>query len=90
MYRWILTAADRDAVFANVAIKERKNYHVIVEIACVLSPEELMDVRRAYHKRYRHSLEEDVAAQTSGLLRKASPFEKIAIRCVAPCYNCTT
>ncbi|KAG4960080.1 hypothetical protein JHK82_036765 [Glycine max] len=72
VYRWILEPADRDAVLANVAIKSGKNYNVIVEIATILSPEELLAVRRAYLNRYKHSLEEDVAAHTSGHLRQAS------------------
>ncbi|RDX98794.1 hypothetical protein CR513_18242 [Mucuna pruriens] len=60
VYRWILEPADRDAVLANVAIKSGKNYNVIVEIATILSPEELLAVRRAYLNRYKHSLEEDL------------------------------
>ncbi|BAT89244.1 hypothetical protein LR48_Vigan08g007900 [Vigna angularis] len=71
VYRWMLEPADRDAVLANVAIKDgSKGYHVIVEIACVLSSEELLAARRAYHHRYKRSLEEDVAANTSGDLRQ--------------------
>ncbi|KAL5191097.1 Annexin-like protein RJ4 [Glycine soja] len=42
MYRWILEPAEREALLANIAIKSAdKNYQVIVEISCVLSPEEL-------------------------------------------------
>ncbi|GAV79019.1 Annexin domain-containing protein [Cephalotus follicularis] len=71
VYRWILDPVDRQAVLAHVAIKKSEpDYHVIVEIACVLSPEELLAVRRAYHLRYKRSLEEDVAAATSGDIRK--------------------
>ncbi|KAL9298371.1 hypothetical protein ACSQ67_024267 [Phaseolus vulgaris] len=71
VYRWMLEPADRDAVLANVAIKSgSKGYHVIVEIACVLSSEELLAARRAYHNRYKRSLEEDVATHTSGDLRQ--------------------
>ncbi|XP_061349574.1 annexin-like protein RJ4 [Gastrolobium bilobum] len=70
VYRWNLEPADRDAVLANVAIKSGKNYHVIVEISCVLSPEELFAVRRAYLNRYKRSLEEDVASHTSGPIRQ--------------------
>ncbi|XP_038689592.1 annexin-like protein RJ4 [Tripterygium wilfordii] len=70
-YRWMLDPADRDAVLANVAIKKGSSeYHVIVEIACVLSPDELLAVRKAYQVRYKHSLEEDLASHTSGDLRK--------------------
>ncbi|KAL9298372.1 hypothetical protein ACSQ67_024268 [Phaseolus vulgaris] len=72
VYRWILEPADRDAVLANVAIKSGKNYNVIVEIATINSPEELLAVRRAYLHRYKHSLEEDLAAHTTGPLRQAS------------------
>ncbi|CAL0303571.1 unnamed protein product [Lupinus luteus] len=70
VYRWILEPADRDAVIANVALKSGKNYYVIVEISSVLSPEELLAVRRAYLDRYKRSLEEDIASHTSGHLRQ--------------------
>ncbi|KAL9386360.1 hypothetical protein Peur_019484 [Populus x canadensis] len=70
VYRWVLDPEDRDAVLANVAIRKSGDYHVIVEIACVLSSEELLAVRRAYHSRYKHSLEEDLAAHTTGDIRK--------------------
>ncbi|KAA3481308.1 annexin-like protein RJ4 [Gossypium australe] len=61
VYRWILDPADRDAVLANVAIKKLSpDHHVIVEISCTRSPEELLAVRRAYQARYKHSLEEDL------------------------------
>ncbi|CAL0303570.1 unnamed protein product [Lupinus luteus] len=71
MYRWILEPAERYALLANVAIRNAsKDYHVIVEISCVLDPEELLVVKRAYQNRYKHSLEEDVAAHTSGHLRQ--------------------
>ncbi|XP_031260979.1 annexin-like protein RJ4 [Pistacia vera] len=71
VYRWILEPADRDAVLAHVAIKKLSpDYHVIIEIACVRSPEELLAVRRAYQARYKRSLEEDVAAHTTGDFRK--------------------
>lgn len=71
VYRWMLEPADRDAVLVNVAIKNgTKDCHVIAEIACVLSAEELLAVRRAYHNRYKRSLEEDLAANTTGHLRQ--------------------
>ncbi|OMP03638.1 Annexin [Corchorus capsularis] len=71
VYRWILDPADRDAVLANVAIRKTcPDHHVIIEIACTRSPEELLAVRRAYQARYKHSLEEDVAVHTKGDLRK--------------------
>ncbi|XP_054814120.1 annexin-like protein RJ4 isoform X2 [Prosopis cineraria] len=72
VYRWVLEPTDRDAVLANVAIRNSNNvdYTMIVEISCIYSSEELLAVRRAYHNRYKHSLEEDVAAHTSGYLRQ--------------------
>eukprot|EP00257_Ricinus_communis_P013328 XP_015570743.1 annexin-like protein RJ4 isoform X1 [Ricinus communis] len=70
VYRWILDPEDRDAVLANVALRKSGDYHVIIEIACVRSAEELLTVRRAYQARYKHSLEEDVAAHTTGDVRK--------------------
>ena len=77
MYRWMLEPAERDAVLANVAIRNgNKDYQVVAEIACVLSAEELLAMRRAYHNRYKRSLEEDVAANTTGHLRQASHFLK--------------
>jgi len=72
VYRWILDPADRDAVLANIAIRKHGNpdYHVVLEIACIRSPEELLAVRRAYQARYKHSLEEDIAAHTTGDIRQ--------------------
>jgi hypothetical protein len=67
-----LDPTDRDAVLANVAIKKAETkFHVIIELSCITSPEELLAVRRAYQSRYKRSLEEDVAAHTTGDLRKA-------------------
>lgn len=71
MYRWMLEPSDRDAVLANVAIKKEKELQVIVELGTVLSSEELIGVRRAYHHRYKHSLEEEIADKTTGHLRQA-------------------
>ncbi|KAJ4825516.1 Annexin D8 [Turnera subulata] len=69
--QWILEPADRDAVLANAALnKTIPDYRVIIEIACVRSPEDLLAVKRAYRFRYKHSLEEDVAARTTGDIRK--------------------
>ncbi|XP_019451035.1 PREDICTED: annexin-like protein RJ4 [Lupinus angustifolius] len=70
VYRWIHEPEERDAVLLHVALKSGKNYHIIVEISSVLSPEELLAVRRAYLHRYKRSLEEDVASHTSGHLRQ--------------------
>ncbi|KAL9675932.1 hypothetical protein QQ045_004140 [Rhodiola kirilowii] len=68
---WVLDPADRDAVLAHIALRKgTSDFHVIVEIACVRSPEELLEVRRKYQLRYRLSLEEDVATHTTGNIRK--------------------
>ncbi|KAK1437093.1 hypothetical protein QVD17_02878 [Tagetes erecta] len=73
VYRWNLDPADRDAVLANVALRKDKNcgdYRVIIELSCTLSPEELFSVKTAYQCRYKRSLEEDIASNTSCDLRK--------------------
>lgn len=71
VYRWILEPLDREAVLAHVAIRKSEiDYRVIIEISCINSPEELLGVKRAYQTRYKRSLEEDLAASTSGDLRK--------------------
>ncbi|OMO51726.1 Tetrapyrrole methylase [Corchorus olitorius] len=68
---WTLDPADRDAVLAHEALQKCvADYKVIVEIACVRSPEDLLAVKRAYKFRYKHSLEEDLASYTSGNIRK--------------------
>ncbi|KAI9072041.1 hypothetical protein K1719_023981 [Acacia pycnantha] len=73
VYRWVLEPTDREAVLANAAIRNGKkvDYNVIVEMACIYSSQELLAVRQAYLNRYKRSLEEDVAAHTSGYLRQA-------------------
>lgn len=73
------TRWDRDAVLANVAIRKSGDCHVIVEIACVLSPEEFLAVKRACRARYKHSLEEDLAAHTTGDIRKACTIINILL-----------
>nr|XP_009395142.1 PREDICTED: annexin-like protein RJ4 [Musa acuminata subsp. malaccensis] len=70
VYRWIFDPIEREAVMAYVALKKTFNYQVIIEIACVNSSKELLAVKEAYHARYKHSLEEDVAAHTVGDFRK--------------------
>ncbi|KAH7860716.1 hypothetical protein Vadar_017142 [Vaccinium darrowii] len=71
MFRWILDPLDRDAVLANVVLKEKTpEYRVIVELSCIYSPEELLAVKRAYQARYHHSLEEDLASHFSGDIGK--------------------
>jgi len=70
MCQWILGPDERQAVMANAAMKcIQEEYPVIIEIACANSSEELIAVKKAYHVLYKCSLEEDVAACTTGNLR---------------------
>ncbi|KAG6539157.1 annexin-like protein RJ4 [Zingiber officinale] len=70
VYRWNFEPVEREAVMAYIALKKIFNPRVIIEIACVNSPNELLVVKKAYQAKYRCSLEEDVAAHTDGDLRK--------------------
>ncbi|KAK1277666.1 hypothetical protein QJS04_geneDACA016580 [Acorus gramineus] len=71
VFRWIFDPIERQAILANVAAKKGiEDYRVIVEIACVSSPAELLAVKQAYHARFKRSLEEDVASHTTGDFRK--------------------
>ncbi|KAG6534855.1 hypothetical protein ZIOFF_008761 [Zingiber officinale] len=70
VYRWNFEPVEREAVMAYIALKKIFNPRVIIEIACVNSPNELLAVKKAYQAKYRCSLEEDVAAHTDGDLRK--------------------
>ncbi|KAL9233575.1 hypothetical protein vseg_008555 [Gypsophila vaccaria] len=68
---WILAPVERDAVLAHDALKKViPDYQVLLEVVCSKTPEELLQVKRAYHKIYRHALEEDVASHSTGKLRK--------------------
>ncbi|KAG1366505.1 annexin D1 [Cocos nucifera] len=68
---WTLDPAERDAWLANEAVRKwRPGNRVLIEIACARSSEELFAVRQAYHARFKRSLEEDVAAHTTGDFRK--------------------
>ncbi|XVF58973.1 hypothetical protein PTKIN_Ptkin07bG0109700 [Pterospermum kingtungense] len=66
-----LDPAERDAYLANEATKRFPSSNwVIMEIACTRSSHELFNVRKAYHARYKKSLEEDVAHHATGDYRK--------------------
>ncbi|KAL3527743.1 hypothetical protein ACH5RR_012399 [Cinchona calisaya] len=68
---WTLDPAERDAFLANEATKRlTASNWVIMEIACTRSSQDLFKARRAYHARYKRSLEEDVAYHTTGDFRK--------------------
>ncbi|TVU20729.1 hypothetical protein EJB05_30324 [Eragrostis curvula] len=70
MYYWILDPVERQAMMANAATKcIQEEYPVIIEIACANSSAELLQVKKAYHVLYKRSLEEDVAAHSTGNLR---------------------
>lgn len=62
---------DRDAVLVNVALRNSlPDYPVIIEMACIKSPDELLAVKRAYQWRYKRSIEEDIASHSTGDFRK--------------------
>ncbi|ESQ41208.1 hypothetical protein EUTSA_v10014146mg [Eutrema salsugineum] len=68
---WVLDPPERDAHLANLALqKPGLDYKVLVEIACMRSPEDLLAARRAYRCLYKRSLEEDLASRTTGDIRK--------------------
>ncbi|KAK7246205.1 hypothetical protein RIF29_41065 [Crotalaria pallida] len=71
MCYWTMDPAQRDAVYANEALKKATpDYKVLIEIACTRTSEELVAMKRSYHLLYKHSLEEDVASKTKGDIRK--------------------
>lgn len=68
---WTLEPAERDAYLANEATKKLSASNwVLMEIACTRPSHELLSVRKAYHDKYKKSIEEDVAHHTSGDFRK--------------------
>ncbi|OAO91299.1 hypothetical protein AXX17_AT5G12150 [Arabidopsis thaliana] len=73
---WVLDPPERDALLANLALqKPIPDYKVLVEIACMRSPEDMLAARRAYRCLYKHSLEEDLASRTIGDIRRVSNFK---------------
>ncbi|KAJ1686802.1 hypothetical protein LUZ63_018192 [Rhynchospora breviuscula] len=71
VYRWIFDPVERQAIMANIAIKNNVvDFPVIIEIACVNSSNELLAVKQVYQSLYKHSMEEDVASHTTGDFRK--------------------
>lgn len=68
---WTFHPAERDAFLANEAARKwNPSNRVLIEIACARSSGQLLAARQAYHARYKRSLEEDVAAHTTGDFRK--------------------
>lgn len=71
MLWWLLGPAECCAQLARNAIQGwDANCGVIIEIACCRSPEELLNVRRAYQTMYRKSMEEDIGWETKGGTQK--------------------
>lgn len=71
MLLWTFDPAERDAYLAFEAAKKwNPKNRVLIEIACARSSGQLLAVRQAYHARNKRSLEEDVAAHTTGDFRK--------------------
>ncbi|KMZ64931.1 Annexin [Zostera marina] len=70
VYRWVFDPLEREAIIVNVAVKQKIDYRVIVETACVNTPDELLAVKKAYQARFKHSMEEDIATHSTGDLRK--------------------
>ncbi|KAJ4764738.1 Annexin [Rhynchospora pubera] len=68
---WMLDPIERDATLVNGAVKKWAPHdRVLVEIAVTRTANELLAVRKAYQEKYKKSLEEDVAAHTTGDFRK--------------------
>ncbi|KAJ3669233.1 hypothetical protein LUZ60_011183 [Juncus effusus] len=70
VYRWVFAPVQRQALLAhNAIISKEFDFLVIVEIACVNSPDELLAVKKMYQALYKHSMEEDIASYTTGNIR---------------------
>lgn len=68
---WTLDPAERDALLAYESTRKfTSNLWVLVEIACTRSTHVLFEVRKAYHARYKRSIEEDIAYHATGDYRK--------------------
>lgn len=64
---WTLDPAERDALLAYESTRKfTSNLWVLVEIACTRSTHDLFEVRKAYHARYKRSIEEDIAYHATG------------------------
>ncbi|XXG52812.1 hypothetical protein AAC387_Pa03g1029 [Persea americana] len=73
MYRWMFGPAEREAILVYTEVRKANptpDPRVIIEIACVSSPEELLAVKKVYQSCYKHSLEEDVTVRFTGDIRK--------------------
>ncbi|KAK9678616.1 hypothetical protein RND81_11G223200 [Saponaria officinalis] len=71
VHLFTLDPPERDAYLANEATKKFTSSNwVLIEVACTRSSDDLFAARRAYHARFKKSLEEDVAHHTTGDFRK--------------------
>jgi annexin D len=85
---WTLGPAERDAALANEALRKWKpGNSVLIEISCARTSSELFAVRQAYHALFKKSLEEDVAAHTTGSFRKLSVPLVSSYRYEGPEFN---
>ncbi|KAK4353092.1 hypothetical protein RND71_028610 [Anisodus tanguticus] len=67
VHLWTMGPVERDACLANEAIKRLPGRNcIIMEISCARSSADLFKVRQTYQSRYKKSLEEDVAAHSTG------------------------
>lgn len=72
---WTLDPAERDALLAYESTRKfTSNLWVLIEIACTRSTHDLFEVRKAYHARYKRSIEEDIAYHATGDYRKVTPL----------------
>ena len=69
MILWMNEGTERDAIFVHKALKKGKTevnkLQVLVELACVSSPNHLMGVRQIYCTLFQCSLEEDITSNIS-------------------------
>ncbi|XP_020586843.1 annexin-like protein RJ4 [Phalaenopsis equestris] len=70
VYRWMFSPLDREAVLAKIALTKGLDYRVIIETSCINSTNHFLAVKQTYQNHYKHSLEEDVASNSHGDLRK--------------------
>ncbi|CAM8942934.1 unnamed protein product [Rhodiola kirilowii] len=68
---WTLDPAERDALLTNEATKRwTSSNQVLMEVACTRTSDQLLAAKKAYHARYKKSLEEDVGYHTTADFRK--------------------
>ncbi|CAN0889981.1 Annexin Gh1 (Fragment) [Linum grandiflorum] len=79
---WTLTPSERDAILANEATRKwGPSNQVLMEIACTRSSKQLLEAKKAYHDRFKRSMEEDVGQHLT-----KPEFRKLLFSLVA-CYR---